>query len=82
MKEILDGRKRTIPVRIHYGVATFQQAALAQQLFNNLEIWIIATSEDEKEKIQTALSTTPMGYSIKIFSLKDVKLDLDKLQNA
>jgi hypothetical protein len=80
LKEILDGRRQTIPVRIQYGVATSQQGVLVEQLLDNLKIWIVVTSDDEKPALLESLRIGPIGYPVDVFSLNDVRSELTKLE--
>jgi len=59
LKEIFDGRRETIPLRIQYGAATPHEGNMAKQLFETLQIWIVVTSEDEKQVLSASLRTSP-----------------------
>lgn len=72
MNEILNGRLSSVPARVKTGIITSAQAQFVEQLFNNMRIWIIVTSDDDKEAISRELSKQPLEYNTDIMSLEDV----------
>ena len=79
LKDILSERIKTIPNRIELGLIKPELAQVWQEFIDRLEIWIVVTSDENKSKILEILAGAPLGYSIQIFSLDDVKSELDAL---
>ena len=77
LTEILDGRWQAIVPRVEAGMATAQQGALANEILETLEIWIIVTSGEEKGKIKKALNSSQ--YNIRVFSGSDIDIELESL---
>lgn len=81
LKEILDGRIASFSVRIETGVITEAQAKLFKELVARLQIWVVVTGNDEKNTVTQALTDSPLGYTVQVFSIEDVRSELDKLSN-
>lgn len=76
LKEILDKRRESLPFRVQLGVITEQQANFLDTLLSHLQIWVVVTSNSEKESVNKALENSPLGYNTQIFSLEDVRNQL------
>lgn len=75
--EILDGRRATLKPRVTAGMVTEVQAKLLDELLGRLQIWVVVTSREDKMTVQAALGTS--AYRIEVFSVDDVRLELEKL---
>jgi hypothetical protein len=72
LNEILNGRMESLPLRAAAGVINQGQLSLAQQLFKTFQLWIIVTSNDDKNSILKELTRQPLNYKTDIISLDDV----------
>ncbi len=79
LTEIIDGRMASFDGRIKSGIATENQYKLIQELFNKLQIWVVLNTNDDKRNVVQALSASPLGYNIQVYSIEEIKADLDKL---
>jgi hypothetical protein len=79
LREILDGRKKSIDERIRAGIATKEQAALLEDLLNTIQIWVVVTSKEDKASISEVISKDNFTYTVQCFSLEDIELELKGL---
>ncbi len=77
LQEILNGRKSSMDARVSTGLATEDQAKLAKKLFEELEIWVAVTGDENKTLVSNALKE--FGYKLIIFSINDIRKDLENL---
>jgi hypothetical protein len=78
--EILEGRRATLPARVQAGIGTQAQARLIDEVMGRLQIWVVVTSNEEKDKVVHALSD--LHYHVEVFSVADVSSELEKLRAA
>jgi hypothetical protein len=74
--EILNERKDSIDERIKSGIVKKEQAALLTDLLNNMQIWLVVTSKEDKESILKVVSNGKFPYLIQCFSLEDIDSEL------
>lgn len=79
LREILDGRRASLDTRVKVGIATEEQMRLLNEMLDRLQIWIVLTSEEDKQTVEKVLVASPIGYKTQIFSLADVQSELEKL---
>ena len=79
LRDILDGRRSTLERRVQLSFLTQVQGEAAQEIFEKLQIWVVVMGEDDKLSVNHALSISPLGYQIQIFSVEDVRLEIEKL---
>lgn len=79
LQEILDGRRSSVNKKVALGLATQEQALAAEEIFKGLEIWLIASSNDDKKHIQETITTKVNPYKISVYSLEDVNEEMKKL---
>jgi hypothetical protein len=77
--EIVDARRSTLEAKVGIGVATVDQAVVAEILMSSFQIWVVTTGADDRQSILDALATQPSGYAVEVFSLDDVRGELEKL---
>lgn len=75
--EILDGRRTSFDRKVRAGMGTEAQALFAKEILENLRIWLVVTSNEDKLKVEQALG--PSDYCIEVFSVDDVASELEKL---
>jgi hypothetical protein len=78
INEILEGRGGTLETRLEAGMITEKQFPFIEKSFRQLQIWIIVNSANDKNEILRLLETVPLRYKTEIFSLEDVKSELNK----
>jgi hypothetical protein len=77
LSEILDRRRAAVNSRVAFGITTEKEARLMDELFGRLKIWIAVNSY--KDKISLELELESARYPLEVFSLDEVKLEVDKL---
>ena len=76
MNEILDGRRSSIPNRVKAGAITPEFRQMVEQLFETVLIWVVVTSNDDKNSIEKELKKDPLNYRVEIISIDDVFSEL------
>ena len=69
--EILDGRAPAIGAQVQFGLATPEQGDIATEVFENMQIWVLVTSDEDKTEIAKALDGIK-NHNIELFSTHDV----------
>jgi hypothetical protein len=82
LEEILNQRASTLPLRLQLDMVTPTQFALATNLFTTVRVWLLVTSNDEKDQIIRKLQRKENTRSIEVFSLSDVATVLATLPYA
>ncbi len=77
LTKILNERRGSLSQRVKVGIASETQAQLLENVIGRMQIWIIVTSNDDKKAVQDALGDS--AYSIEVFSLDNVRSELEKL---
>ena len=78
---ILTARIGSLPERVKMGVATVDAGTLAaiQQFLQQLEIWIVVTSDEERDAIRAVFPDGHPGLPIKSFSVPDIAIALQNI---
>lgn len=72
----IDGRRATWDHRVRIGLMTPEQARLAEDLFSQFEIWLVVTSNADRDSVAAALTADAPGYTTAVYSLDDVNRTL------
>lgn len=75
--EILNDRRASLDMRVRVGLGTEAQAILINDLLARLQIWLIVTTNEDKISVKQGLHASP--YHVEVFSIDDVKSELEKL---
>ncbi|MEK6725924.1 MAG: TIR domain-containing protein [Deltaproteobacteria bacterium] len=76
MIEMLNGRRGSVRQRVEDKIATPEQAALLERLFETLQIWVLVTSGEDKKAIQSELSKQPIVYAIDVITIEEMISEL------
>lgn len=76
LNEMLNGRRGSIQQRVKDKIATPEQAAVLERLFETLQIWVLVTSGEDKKAIQYELSKQPMIYATDIITIDGMTSEL------
>ncbi len=83
LQEILKGRKDSLDYRLNVKIFTPEQTKIFQDLFDSLQIWIVVTTNEEKEIIEKEIEgNKTLLYNCQIFSLDDIESELKKLSTS
>src|SRR5206468_4803864 len=82
LERALNGRRASFPHRIASGAMTTEQAALAETIFRDFEMWLIVNADKDKRQVTDALAKQPLAYGTQVFSLADVERELELLGGA
>jgi hypothetical protein len=74
--EILGERKESMDKRIKAGIITKSQAEVLEDLLNNIQIWLIVTSKEDKESILKDIYKDKYSLAVQCFSLEDIDSEL------
>lgn len=80
LTEILNGRRTSLDTRVEAEMTTEKEAQAAEDLLNRMEIWVLLTTNEDKEKVCEALGST--DYTVDVFSVAEVSSELEKLSSA
>lgn len=76
MNEILNGRRSSIPSKVATGIIPPEHADIAEKLFEACHIWVVVTSNDDKNVIKEELAKQSLDYPVDIISIDDVSTEL------
>ncbi|MFQ5801336.1 MAG: hypothetical protein ACE5JQ_00380 [Candidatus Methylomirabilales bacterium] len=79
LQEIIDGRRSSLTRKVQVGVTTVAEADLVNEIFRQIQAWVLVTSDQDKRTIIDALTNVPLGYQTEVFSLQDVQSELQKV---
>lgn len=81
LQEILTARFGSIGERIRRGINIPKSTELAavSAIVENLQVWILVTSDDEKSHLDSTTSTMEFKWPVKIFSISDIKAELQNI---
>jgi len=72
LDEILKERRSAVPAKTQAGIATSEQGAAALKILNQVQIWLLVTSNEDKHKISEILTTFPIEHTYRIFSVPEM----------
>lgn len=75
--DILEERRASLETRVKAGVVSDAQAHLLDEMLGRLQIWIVLTTSEDKQKVTEALAAS--RYRCDVFSLKNIAEELEKL---
>lgn len=79
LREILDAKQAGAKSRFERGLVTEEMMRWGDEFMKYLQIWVLLTSEEEKQKIDDVLQHAPLGYATQIFSMADIVSALQRL---
>lgn len=80
MNEMLNGRLSSIDERIKVGAGTLEQAVAARELFKNLQLLVIVTSNQDKTTLMEELDRHTIDYPVEVISVGDIESRLETVQ--
>ncbi len=81
LRDILDGRRAALGTRVESGIVSTGEAALLERIMQHLQIWVVMTGEEDKAAVASDLEESPLGYETQVFSIEDVRGELEKLKD-
>jgi len=79
LNDILKERRASFEKRLEVGLITPEQMKISENLFDSLKIWILITSDTDKQTIINEVAKFETPYSLEIFSINDIKAGLDNV---
>lgn len=70
--QILTARFGSLPERIKLGLVDQTNAAAVMRFLEQLQVWILVTSDDEKNSVQTATAEAKPPWPVRIFAMSDI----------
>jgi len=81
LRDILDGRRAALGTRVESGIVSTGEAALLERIMQHFQIWVVMTGEEDKAAVASDLEESPLGYETQVFSIEDVRGELEKLKD-
>lgn len=81
LREILDGRRATMSTRVEAGIVSEGDAGLLEKIMQRLQVWVVVTGAEDKRAVIDVLRKSPLGYTTQVFSIEDVRGELEKLRD-
>ena len=78
LNEILISRRSSIPQRVQMGAITPEKAGSALRLLADTKIWVLVTSELDKQIVHDDLARNPSTFQTEVFCLNDVSPELSR----
>lgn len=75
--DILNERRATMNERVKLGLATDDQTSMIEKMMTELQIWVVVTSNEDRDKVKTAIGST--RYPVEVYSIDDVNCKLELL---
>lgn len=81
LQQIITARFSSLPERIKLGIAKINknEGDAIIKFLNNLQIWVLVTSDDEKNVVQKATDNTQFIYPIRVFAISDITTALQNV---
>jgi len=79
LNDILNERLTSLGERFKIGTINLEQMRITTSLFNSLKIWILVTSDEDKQTISNEILAFHIPYSLEIFSKNDINAELDNI---
>lgn len=79
LNDILNERRASLGERLKIGIINLEQVRITTSLFDSLKIWILVTSEEDKQTINNEILAFDIPYSLEIFSKNDINAELDNI---
>jgi len=82
MNEMLNGRLSSIDDRIKIGAATPEQAVAARELFENLQLLVIVTSDQDKTTLVKELDQHAIDYPVEVILVEEILSQVKTIQEG
>ena len=77
LNDLLNDRRSSLGQRIQLKLATPEQVDLAEQLFARMKIWLLVTSDEDKDVILNKTRNVAFYSQMAVYSITDIKNQLD-----
>ena len=78
LTEVLGERRGSMNARVLSGIATQEQANLLATIMDNVKIWVVVLSADDKNAAHAEFQRHLGTFEVDVFSLEDVQQKLEK----
>jgi hypothetical protein len=79
LEDIVKERVASLPQRVKMGIIQPEAVALFEGFFNEMQILLLVTSDDEREKIKATLADKGTRWPVQVFSLNDINATLQNM---
>lgn len=79
LEDIVKERVASLPQRVKMGIIQPEAVALFEGFFNEMQILLLVTSDDEREKIKATLAEKGTRWPVQVFSLNDINATLQNM---
>ena len=81
LNEALEKRINSIPERIKLGLIQSEQSKNLENLLKKIQLWVIVNTDEDKEIIITQIQKNPTQFSVTLYSLTEVNLQVERLSS-
>ncbi len=82
MNELLHDRRSSFATRLEMGLTTDEQIRAAGNLLDRLKVMILLTSDEDKNKVLSEMSSIELIYSLEIYSLSEMGNELREFEQS
>jgi len=72
LQKILNSRFSTLDARVNFGLIQPEHLEPIIEMIKNFEIWVLVTSDSDKEQIQQSFKESKLEYKTQVFALPDI----------
>ena len=74
--DVLNSRKEALSKKVSLGILTEESASQTDRLIDDMKIWLLVTSDEDKSIISKEIEKLNMSYDYEVYSIGDVKSSL------
>jgi hypothetical protein len=80
LADIIRERVASLPQRLSMGMIADPKALTnVERFLNDLQIWLLLTSDDDREIAKQAIQTSPVGVPVQVLSLSEIRSTLQNI---
>lgn len=76
LADVLNSRKKALNQKVSLGILTAESASQTETLIDDLKIWLLVTSDEDKSIITTEIEKLNISYAYEVYSIEDVTSSL------
>lgn len=77
--KMLEGRMKSFPNRVEYGIVKQEQLPTLEKLFKQIEIWLLVQTDEDREIINKFMKKENINRTTQIFTAHEIKKELEEI---